>query len=372
MSMARLRGGVSRRGFLKTTAGAAALAGAGLAPNLPMPAVAASRTVKFTLAWLAQGSSLYAYVARSKGFMKARGIDLEIARGFGSMAAAQTIAGGQFDFGIVTAPPLVLSVAKSLPLIALCTCDYDSSMGVGVLQDSPIKKPQDLAGKKIGAVPTSGEYPLFPAYAKKVGLDMGSVELVHMDNKVVERALIEKQVDAIMGFGSSSLPVILSKNVPVRWMLYSAAGINTYGQAITTQTKTLQDDPALCEAVVDGMLEALKFTLTNPQESMELFFKEVPEMALNSSAKEFARIGLGMWHFGIDHPEPREHALGWSDAKVYGEMTDLVMAYLATPEMKRPPIDALFTNRFVGNYKLTDPEWAAVTARVAEFGKYVG
>jgi len=169
-----------------------------------MAALAAPRPVKFTLAWLAQGSSLYVYVARAKGMMKARGIDLDIARGFGSMAAAQTIAGGQFEFGIIAAPPLALSVAKGLPLIALATCDYDSTMGVGVLADSPIQKPQDLAGKKIGAVPTSGEFPFFPAYAKKVGLDMASIELVHVDNKVLERILIERQVDAIMGFGSSS------------------------------------------------------------------------------------------------------------------------------------------------------------------------
>src|SRR5467141_4769944 len=122
--------------------------------------------------------------------MKARGIDFDIARGFGSMASAQTVAGGQFEFGIVAAPPLILSVAKGLPLIALATCDYDSTMGVGVLTDSPIQKPQDLAGKKIAAVPTSGEFPFFPAYARKVGLDMNSIEIVHVDNKVLERVLI--------------------------------------------------------------------------------------------------------------------------------------------------------------------------------------
>src|SRR6266478_3189784 len=178
-----LRRGRTRRGFLGQ---AAALAGSAF---LPMPVIAAPRNVKFTLAWLATGSQLYVYVARAKGMMKARGIDLDIACGFGSMAAAQTIAGGQFEFGIIAAPPLALSVVKGLPLIALATCDYDSTMGVGVLADSPIQKPQDLAGKKIGAVPTSGEFPFFLAYAKKVGLDMASVDLVHVDNKVLERLL---------------------------------------------------------------------------------------------------------------------------------------------------------------------------------------
>jgi ABC-type nitrate/sulfonate/bicarbonate transport system substrate-binding protein len=138
-----LRRGISRRGVLAGAAAGAAL--------LPLPAIAQSRAVKFTLSWVAQGSFAYVYVARAKEIMKARGIDFDIARGFGSIASAQAVAGGQFDFGLVAAPPLILSVVKGLPLIALATCDYDATMGVGVLDSSPIVKPQDLAGKKIAS-----------------------------------------------------------------------------------------------------------------------------------------------------------------------------------------------------------------------------
>jgi ABC-type nitrate/sulfonate/bicarbonate transport system substrate-binding protein len=350
---------------------ASALAAGTSLAALPIPALAAPRAVKFTLAWLAQGSSLYVYVARAKGMMQSRGIDLDISRGFGSVAAAQTIAGGQFEFGTVAAPPLVLSVAKGLSLIGLATCDYDSTMGVGVLADSPIKKPQDLAGKKIGAVPTSGEFPFFPAYAKKAGFDMASVELVHVDNKVLERVLLEKQVDAIMGFGGSSLPVILSKGVEARWMLYSSVGMRTFGQTITTQPKTLEAEPALCEAMTDALLEAEAFTLKNPDESLAIFVKEVPEMALNSSSKEFARLGLGMWHHAIDHPEPRAHGLGWSDPVAYAEMADLVIQYLAAPGMQKPVPESVVTDRFAGKIKLDPADWQLVHERVAEFGKYI-
>lgn len=364
-----LRPGISRRGILRRGVLAGAAAGAAL---LPLPAIAEPRAVKFTLAWLAQGSFAYVYVARAKGIMKARGIDFDIARGFGSMASAQSVAGGQFDFGIVAAPPLILSVAKGLPLIALATCDYDATMGVGVLDDSPITKPQDLAGKKIASVPTSGEFPFFPAYAAKVGLDPKSIEFVHVDNKVLERVLMEKEVDAITSFALGSGPAMLSKGVQNRWMLYSAAGIRNDDQTIATPKKTLESDPALCEAVTGGLLEALAFSLTDPEESLELFRKEVPEMALNPSAKEFARIGLGMWQHGIDRPEAREYGLGWSNAASYAETTDLVMQYLNSPGMQRPEPDALFTNRFAGKIKLTEADWAGVRQRVAEFDKYLG
>lgn len=361
-----LRRTISRRGLFGRAAGVAAAA------VLPLPAIAETRAVKFTLPWLAGGNYAFVYVARAKDFMKKRGIDMDIARGFGSFAAAQSIAGGQFDCGLCAAPALTLSVAKGLPLIALATTDYDATMGVGVLADSPIEKPQDLAGKKIASVPTSAEFPFFPAYAKKVGLGIDSIEAVHVDNKVLERVLVEKQVDAITSFALSSGAVMLSKGVPNRWMLYSTAGIKNHGQTIAVTKETLEKDPPFCEAMVDGLLEAIAFTLNNPDETVELFLKELPEMALNPSAKDLIHLGLMMWQHSVEHPESRAHDLGWSDPQAFAEMTDLVMEYLAAPGMIRPQADALFTNRFTGKIKLDEAQWARVRARVSEYDKVFG
>jgi NitT/TauT family transport system substrate-binding protein len=354
---------ISRRGFFRQAAGLATVT------LLPMPAIAKTRQVKFTLPWLAQGSFAFVYMAQAKDFIKKRGIDMSIARGFGSFASAQSITAGQFDCGLCAAPALTLSVAKGLPLVALATTDYDATMGVGVLADSPIQKPADLAGKKIASVPTSAEFPFLPAYAKKVGLDLGTVESVHVDNKVIEHVLEEKQVDAVTNFAASSYATLLSRGVPSRWMLYSSAGIKNHGQTIAVTKDTLAKDPGFCEAMVDGLLDGVAFTLTNPDETVELFLKQLPEMALNPAAKELAHLGLITWQHSVDKPESREHGLGWSDPQAYTEMTDLVMTYLAAPGVSRPELDALFTNRFVGKLKLNEAQWAQVRQRVSEYDK---
>lgn len=360
------RPGISRRTVLAQAGG---LAAAGL---LPLPAIAETRQVKFTLPWLAGGAYAFVYMAKAKGYMKDRGIDMSIARGFGSVAAAQSIAGGQFDCGLCAAPVLALSIAKGLPLIGLATTDYDATMGVGVLADSPIQKPQDLAGKKIAQVPTSAEFPFFPAYCKKIGVDESSIESVHVDNKVLEHLLEEKQVDAITSFALSSGAVMLSKGIPNRWMLYSSAGIKNHGQTIAVTKDTLTKDPAFCEAMVDGLCQGLAFTLTNPDETVELFFNELPEMALTPSAKDFVRLGLRMWQHSVDKPEARAHGIGWCDPDAFTAMTDLVMTYLAAPGMTRPALDDIFTNRFTGKVKLDAAQWAQVRERVSEYDKIFG
>ena len=71
---------------------AAAFAGAGGAAGLAVPRLVfaqGKRTIKFTLAWVAEGSTLFTFVAKGMGFWEKHGLDVDIARGSGSVAAAQ-------------------------------------------------------------------------------------------------------------------------------------------------------------------------------------------------------------------------------------------------------------------------------------------
>ena len=43
--------------------------------------------------------------------------------------------------------------------MALATCIYDATMGVGVLNDGPIKTPKGFEGRRMASVVTVGEYP---------------------------------------------------------------------------------------------------------------------------------------------------------------------------------------------------------------------
>ena len=353
---------LTRRGLLGGGAAVAALA---------RPAIAQARAVKFTLPWLAEGSSIFLYAGKAKGIFAKHGIDIDISRGFGSLAAGQAVASGQFEFATMISTPMILLVAKGLPLVSLGILSYDAGMGVGVLADSPITSPAMLAGKKIGDVPTSAEFPFFPAFAKKAGFSTDGIQFVNTDAKVLERVLSEKQIDAMTGIASSSLPIFMSKNIPVRWMLYSSVGVPSYGTSVTATQATLVKEPALCAAMVDAVCESLAYALVNPDEATALFLKALPEMALNPGAKEFLRIGMGLNDYSIAKPDAKQHGLGYGNPATLSAMADLVMQYVATPDMKRPEVSEFYKPGLGGKVKLTQAEWAAVDARVAEFGKYL-
>jgi NitT/TauT family transport system substrate-binding protein len=329
------------------------------------------KPVKFTLPWVSEGSNLFSYVAKSMGFWEKHGLDVSIARGSGSVAAAQAIGSNQFDFGMAAPPAAILQTVKGLSLMALAACAYDATMGIGVLADSPIKTPKDLEGKQLGSTATSGEFPFLPAFADKAGFDFSKVSVVQVDNKVRDRLLPEHKVDAISGFASSAMPSYVATGVQARFMLYSEYGIPNYGNTILTQPERAEKEPELCAAFVDGMMEGLKATLLDPTEAMKVFFKEVPELALAAQAKEQIRVGTGIMTFVSARETVKTKGMGYIDPKDYEAMTDLVMKYIAKPEDKRPDVGGMMTNKFAGSIKLSDAEWEQTQKNCQEFRAYV-
>ena len=80
-------GKLTRRRLL---AGVAALA-SGLPTALAGSRARAATPVKLTLPWIANGSNYWPVIGKKLGYFSKRGIDVDVARGFGSVAAAQAL-----------------------------------------------------------------------------------------------------------------------------------------------------------------------------------------------------------------------------------------------------------------------------------------
>ena len=325
------------------------------------------KKVSFTLPFLPEGPNLIAFVARANGYWAEEGLNVDIARGFGSLAAAQAIGAGRFDYGLAAAPAGLQQSAKGLKLIQIACCSYDAQMGITTLADSPIHAAPDLAGHKLGSTPTSGEYPFLPAYAGAIGLDLAKVAMSTVDANVRLRVLQEHQVDAISGFVNSIVPVLAAQGAASRSFLFSQAGLSFYGNVLMTQPARLTAEPAVAQGMVRGLMKATRFTLLQPDDALKTFLKAVPEAALSKTAAEQARIGLGMYRLAATPDKARSHPLGWSDPADYAAMLDLTMKYLAAPEDHRPEPDEVFTNALATDVTMTPDEWAKAAASAQDF-----
>jgi ABC-type nitrate/sulfonate/bicarbonate transport system substrate-binding protein len=360
----------SRRRLLAT----AGLAATGIAAGLPLPRLVYAQNVKpikFTLPWVADGSNLFSYVAKEMGFWEKHGLDVSIARGSGSVAAAEAVGAGRFDFGMAAPLAAILQTVKGLSLVALAACAYDATMGIAVLNDGPIKTAKDLEGRKMGSTVTSGEYPFLPAFAEKAGFDLSKVTIVQVDNKVRDPLLPQHNVDAISGFATTFMADYIATGIHAHAMLYSHFGIPNYGNAVLTQPQRLAAEPELCGAFVDGMMQGLKATLLDPDGAIKILLKAAPELALSATARDQIKVGTGLMVYVSARDTVKTNGMGYFDPKDYETQTDLVMKYLAKPDDKRPDVASMMTNRFAGQIKFSDDEWGTVQKHASEYSPYV-
>jgi hypothetical protein len=170
----------------------------------------------------------------------------------------------------------------------------------------------------------------------------------------------------------STVPSLASLGTEVRFMLFSQVGIQFYGQSLTTQPARLQQDKGLVDAFVHGAMEAIRFSMTNFDEAVDIFLKANSEVAMSSTGKEYARIGLGLTNLTNLVPEVKEHGFGWAGPAKVSTMADLVIKYAAGAGAEKPDVATLFTNDFVGKLKLSAADLAAAEKSAAPYRKYIG
>lgn len=345
---------LDRRRMLTGAMAAAASVG------LPMPAISQGpRKLKMTLPWLPQGSQFFAFVARHQGMWRARGLDVEVVRGFGSVPALQTVLEGQNELGIIAAPTILASAAQGVDPRVVGVIGYDATMGIMVLDDLPVRALKDLEGRRLGSSPGAAELAFVDPFLSRSGVDPKKVARVSLQANVLESSLLNKQVDAITAFATSNMPNMLAQGMKVRFFPYSAAGLVIYSNCLTTTPKFLSENRQVVEAWADGLAEAVKFSLSNFDTAVENFLAEVPQMKMMPTGATHARYGAGFFIATLLKPELRENGIGWANMSSLNNQADLVMEFVASKEAKRPVIERIFSNEMAGKIWLTDAEWAA-------------
>jgi NitT/TauT family transport system substrate-binding protein len=359
--------GLTRRHMVAVSAAALA------ARNFPAPAIAQGATsIKMTLPWLPQGSQLFAFVAKNRGFWQRRGLNVEISRGFGSGAAIQTITQHQMQAGIIAAPSILVAAVAGLDTRVVGIAGYDSTMGFLVLASSPIKSLKDLEGRQLGSTLQSAEVPFIDRVLTLSGVDPAKVGRVALQANVLDTSLINKQVDAISVFATTNTPVLLAQGIEFRFFPYADVGIRLYSNCLTTSPDYLQESKSIVEAWADGMNEGLKYTMLNFEEAVDIFVNEVPEVKMSATGKTHTRYGAGLFLAALLTPEIRDHGIGWGDLNSLNQQADLVMKYAVPPNSRRPVVETIFSNAMAGKEKLTSAEWEIARKSASEFAHYLG
>lgn len=230
--------------------------------------------IKFQLDWRFEGPAALFLLPVAKGYFKDARLDVSVDAGSGSGAAVQRVASGTYDMGFADLAALMEFHANNPDApnkpVAVMMVYNNTPAAVMALKKSGIKAPADLNGKKLGAPVFDAGRRGFPIFQKANGI--GGVTWISMDPPLRETMLARGEVDAITGFGFTSLLNLEARGVKLDEVVtlpYAEHGVKLYGNVIIASPKLVKENPAAIKAFLTAFAKGAKEVMANPDASIE-------------------------------------------------------------------------------------------------------
>lgn len=272
----KVRTGLERRALVASSVIALACAAlVGGAHAQPLTEVKVSLNAPF------DGSNAAFFLAQEKGYFASEGIAVNMDPSGGSGEVATRIGGGAYDFGFGDINVLLEFNAKNPASAgkAVYMLYYRSPLSIASFAKAGINKPADLAGKKMGGSLSDGAYKLFPVYAGITGVKPDSVKWEYGDLRLREAMLLKGDVEAILGFDSTMYFSLVKQGIKpadIKFLYYSDAGMDLYGNGIIASKKMLETKPALVKGFVAAAAKGWRDAVANPAAAIAAMKKQAP------------------------------------------------------------------------------------------------
>jgi NitT/TauT family transport system substrate-binding protein len=216
------------------------LSALGAAALLAAAPAGAAESVNLMLNWTPTADHSPIYFARAKGWYSQAGLDVTIEAGKGSAVSAQRVGSGGADLGISDLATSMQARGKGANITAVMVIYANSPQGFYWLKSSGIKGPKDFVGRKIGNPPGDAARIMWPAFAKKVGIEPASVNFVNISPPAKVAALKSKSVDIISDFYNEHDLKAREFGADLGFQPWREIGVNPYGNSIIVNNAYLQ------------------------------------------------------------------------------------------------------------------------------------
>ncbi|QCK85690.1 ABC transporter substrate-binding protein [Phreatobacter aquaticus] len=303
----------TRRVFVGGLAGATLMA-----PRLAR----AAEKVNLVLNWTPTADHAPYYYAKAQGWYEQAGIDLSIEAGRGSGASAQRVAAGGAELGIADMATALLARSRGSNLSSVMVVYANSPQGFYWLKSSGITGPKDFPGRSIGNPPGDASRLMWPAFARKVGIDPASVKFVNVSPQAKIQALRSKAIDITSDFYNEHDLKVREFGADLGFAAWRDLGINTYGNSVIANGDFLAKKPEVVRSFVRVSQKAFQACVGDIGPGLKALMASVSGLDEANQRNQWTRI-LEL----MRDPTTTSVALGALNADRLKEDYELVKAY---------------------------------------------
>jgi len=208
------------------------------------------------------------YAAREQGFYADGGVELQVRQPGESTDAPKLLAAGRAEFAILDIHDLGIARERGLDLVGVLPIVQRPLASVLARADGPVRRPRDLEGRTVGVTGLPSDEAVVDSEVGADGGDPALVEEVTIGFNAVS-SLAAGKVDAATGFWNAEGVALRRQGVPVRIFKVDRYGAPPYPELIlTVSRRTLEEDPALVDAVVKATRRGYAFAAENPEAAL--------------------------------------------------------------------------------------------------------
>ena len=262
-----------------------------------------------------------------------------------TLAATQSVVGRLADMGTA-----LVVMGKGANMVAVMNVYANSPYGMYWLKSSGMKEPKDFAGKKIGNPPWDAARQMWPALAKKVGMDPKSVTWVNIQPNAKLQALKAKSIDITTSFYNIHHIFKAQLGDDMGFFAWKKYGINPYGNSIIVNGEYLAKHPKVVAAFVKVTQKAFHDCVIKPDPCIQALVDANKGLKFDNEKENWGLVTELM-----SDKTSREVALGWFDPARMADDYKLVATYF---KLDKPfDVKTVYTNAFLDkSIKMTEPK----------------
>ncbi len=218
------------------------------------------------------------FVGLEKGFYRDAGFDIQILPSTGSGYVISALEGGQADYGIAEAAPVVQAVAKGAKVKAFGVFMDVSTSGLASLE--PYPTPRSVAGQTLAAAVTDSARIILPIIFGLEGLDPATLDWVAADPSIYFPLLLQGRARLITASADSDVPTLRhrARGKTIYFSSFADWGYDVFGYFLVARADHIEAAPDEVRSFAAATAKSVRYATDHPEKAASILVAHNPTL----------------------------------------------------------------------------------------------